>query len=70
MPARDPVVRAISCRIAAIERHHPGADTAQLRRDLQAAQAAAYIRQLGGLTTQQRSRLAVLLLTPDVGGAA
>jgi hypothetical protein len=45
MAARDPAVRSISSAIAAIERHHPDADTGELRRDLRAAQATDYVRQ-------------------------
>jgi hypothetical protein len=71
MPARDPRVREVSARLAAEERWHPEADTSDLRRDLRAARAAQYIRDLTdslpALTVEQRARLARLLLP---GGAA
>jgi len=68
MPARDPQVRAISCRLAAIERHHPDRDTSDLRRALREAQTVAGVRRLiDGLTLEERSRIAVEVLG---GGAA
>jgi hypothetical protein len=54
MPANDPQVRALSCRVAAIERWHPGADTSDLRAALAEAQAAALARRaVDGLTAEQ-----------------
>lgn len=71
MAARDPRVRAISSRLAAIERHHPGADTTQLRRELHEARAVAQIRRMVvGLSSEERARLAVAALTPAGGDAA
>ena len=74
MPAHDPVVRAISSRIAAIERHHPNTDTGELRRDMRAAKLAEHIRRVVDaappLTDDQRARLAVLLLRSSGGEAA
>jgi len=65
MPAHDPVVRALSSKIAAIERHHPNADTDQLRRDMRAAKLAEHIRRVVDvappLTDDQRARLTALL---------
>jgi hypothetical protein len=73
MPAHDPAVRALSCKIAARERHHPGTDTTDLRRDMRAAQLAEHIRRVVAeappLTDQQKAKLAVLLLTPKAGAA-
>ena len=58
-------------QLAAIERHHPDADTTDLRRDLRAAGAEEYVRGLVDgfppLTAEQRARLAVLLHTPGSG---
>jgi len=57
--------RSIAGKIAAIERHHPGADTTELRRDLGAAQLEEHVRRVVDtfppLTAEQRSRLALLL---------
>jgi hypothetical protein len=65
MPAHDPVVRAISSRIAAIERHHPNTDTGDLRRDMRAAKLAEHIKKVVAsappLTDDQRARLSSLL---------
>jgi hypothetical protein len=72
MPAHDPVVRALSSKIAAIERHHPNADTGELRRDMHAAQLAEQIQRVVDeappLSAEQRARLAVLLLRPTGNG--
>jgi hypothetical protein len=71
MAAHDPDVRALSCKIAAIERHHPNSDTSDLRRDLRAASLADRIRREAEfdppLSSEQRSRLAALLLKPSGG---
>jgi aromatic ring hydroxylase len=53
-------------RLAALRRHHgPGADTAEVERDLRAARAEQYVRQLVAdeppLTAEQRVRLVRLL---------
>jgi hypothetical protein len=69
MAAKDPAVRSISSRVAAIERHHPGTDTTALRRDLRVAQATAYLRGLGDLPLEQRAQLARTVLAPS-GDAA
>jgi hypothetical protein len=73
MPSRDPKVRTISGRLAAVERHHPDADTSELRRDLRAARAEEYVRALVDgfppLTSEQRTRLALLLRASSRGGA-
>jgi hypothetical protein len=73
MPANDPAVRAIVCKIAATERHHPNTDTSDLRRDLRAAQLAEHIRKVVDaappLTQDQRVRLTALL-RPSGGQAA
>jgi hypothetical protein len=72
MPSHDPAVRALACTIAATERHHPNADTSELRRDLRAASLAEHIRKVVDsappLSDQQRARLAALL-HPSGGGA-
>jgi hypothetical protein len=56
---------SLRARLAATERHHPDADTAELRRDLRAARAEDYIRRLiesaPPLTAAQRDQLATLL---------
>jgi hypothetical protein len=74
MPARDQATRVISARLAAVERHHPDADTSELRRQLRAARAEDYIRRLidsaPPLTDEQRARLATLLHPAPVGGPA
>jgi hypothetical protein len=62
MAARDPRVRSISSTIAALERHHPQADTSELRRQLHEAQAVAYVRRLRERPQAERVRLALLLL--------
>lgn len=72
MPPRDPEVARARARLAAVRRHHP--DQPQLdadaRRDLKAANAAQYVRELVDgwppLTDAQRGRLAALLT--DRGG--
>jgi hypothetical protein len=64
MPARDPRVRKVSSRLAAEERWHPDADHSNLRRDLRAARAAEYVRDLADLTLEQRAQLAARLLLP------
>jgi uncharacterized membrane protein len=55
-------------RLAATRRHHPDADTTDLRRDLRAARAEDYIKKLVDvapqLSPEQRAKLAVLLLAP------
>jgi hypothetical protein len=65
MPAHDPTVRALSSKIAAIERHHPDTDTGDLRRDMRAAKLADHIRRVVDaappLTDDQRARIAALL---------
>jgi len=53
-------------RLAALRRHHgQGADTAEVERDLRAARAEQYVRQLVAdeppLTAEQRVRLVRLL---------
>jgi hypothetical protein len=63
MAARDPVVRRISARIAITERHHPGADTSDLRRALRQAKAEQYVRGLLDLPLDWRARQAARLLT-------
>jgi hypothetical protein len=72
MPAHDPVVRAISSKIAAEERHRPGTDTGDLRRELRAAQLAEHIRRVVDaappLSDDQRARLAALLTKNKIGG--
>jgi hypothetical protein len=69
MPAHDPEVRALSSKIAAIERHHSDANTGDLRRELRAAQLAEHIRRVVDaappLTDDQRTRLAALLRRGD-----
>lgn len=53
-------------RLAAAERHHPGADTTELRRELRAERLADAITrtltEAPPLTAQERCRLAALLL--------
>lgn len=53
-------------RLAAAERHHPGADTSELRRQLRAERLAKAITTTltasPPLTAQERCRLAALLL--------
>lgn len=57
-------------RLAATQRHHPHADTTELRRDLKAARLEDYIARTVDsappLSPEQRDRLALLLR----GGAA
>lgn len=52
-------------RLAATLRHHPDADTTEIRRDLRAAKLADYIRKVVDeappLTDAQRERLAAIL---------
>jgi hypothetical protein len=52
-------------QLAATTRHHPHADTTDLRRDLRAARAEDYIRKLVSsappLTDEQKARLGALL---------
>jgi hypothetical protein len=60
-------------RIAALRRHHgPGADVSEVARDLRAARAEAYLRDLVAddppLTAEQRVRLAGVLT--EAGDAA
>jgi hypothetical protein len=66
MPAKSPAARTLSARVAAIARHHPDRDLADLQRDLRAARLEEYVRELVDsappLTAEQRDRLAVLLL--------
>ncbi|MEU4221018.1 hypothetical protein [Actinoplanes sp. NPDC026623] len=54
-------------RLAAAERHHPGADTSELRRQLRAERLAKTITstliEMPPLTAQERCRLAALLLS-------
>jgi hypothetical protein len=70
MPARDPAVRAITSKIGAARRHHPGTDTSELERDLHAARLEDHVRRvvndLPPLTDDQRNRLAL----PLQGGEA
>jgi hypothetical protein len=67
MAPRDPDVRRARARLAAVRRHHPDQPDldADARRDLKAANAAQYVRDLVDgwppLTDQQRGRLAALL---------
>jgi hypothetical protein len=63
MAAKDPRVRQLSARIAITERHHPGTDTSELRRDLRAALAEVYVRGLLDLPLDRRAHLARLMLT-------
>jgi hypothetical protein len=67
-----PERRTQRARVAALARHHP--DQAEPRRTLKAEVAERYIRELVDtfppLTAEQRSRLAVLLLTSEGGGDA
>ncbi len=70
MPARDPAVRSASARLAAIERHHPGADTTALRRDLRLAQAAAYLRDLKRDLDALGGSEPVFILVAGAGDAA
>ena len=69
MPARDPAVRSITSKIGATQRHHPDADTSDLRRDLRAAHLEAHVREVVDgfppLTADQRGRLALLLRGGD-----
>jgi hypothetical protein len=67
---RDPEVRRLRARAAGMARHHPElADDA--RRDLKAAVAAQYVRDLVDtwppLTEAQRGRLAALLAGNTAG---
>jgi hypothetical protein len=73
MAPRDPEVRRARARLAAVTRHHPDqADLdADARRDLKAANAAQYVRDLVDswppLTDAQRGRLAALLSSTSNG---
>lgn len=44
MPANAPRARHLTSRIGAVERHHPGVDTTDLRDQLAAVQAAERLR--------------------------
>jgi hypothetical protein len=74
MPSHDPVVRALACKIAANERHHPSADTGELRRELRKASLAEGIQREAEsdppLSLEQRSELAILLLRSSGGADA
>jgi hypothetical protein len=67
MAPRDPEVARARARLAAVRRHHPDqpALTAEARRDLKAANADQYVRDLvdrwPALSDTQRARLAALL---------
>jgi hypothetical protein len=67
MPARDPLVRVASTRLAALARHRSADDpeVAEAGRDLRAAQLEEHVRrvvdQLPPLSADQRARLIVLL---------
>jgi uncharacterized membrane protein len=71
MPAPpDPSVRTAHARIAARKRWHgPGADVAEVERDLRVARAAEYVRGLLDLPLDRRARLAAQLLAPGGEGA-
>jgi hypothetical protein len=68
MAPRDPEVRRARARLAAVARHHAGQTDldADARRDLKAANAAQYVRDLVNdwppLSDTQRAKLAVVLL--------
>jgi hypothetical protein len=66
MPSQDPEVLTLSGTIGAHERHHPGRDLSELRRDLQVAKLADHVRQVVDaappLTDAQRIKIAALLL--------
>jgi hypothetical protein len=74
MPAHDPRVRRASSSLAAIVRWHPGADTAEARSGLKAANLAAQIKRdvstWPPLSADVRAELAGLLLTAGDDGAA
>ena len=67
MPARDPLVRAASTRLAALARHRPAddSDVVEAGRDLRAARLEEHIRQvvdqMPPLSPDQRARLIILL---------
>jgi len=72
MPARDPLVRVASTRLAALTRHRSADDpeVAEASRDLRAAQLEQHVRrvvdEMPPLSADQRARLIVLLRS---GGA-
>jgi hypothetical protein len=67
LAAKDPEVRSLASKIAAIERHRPDEDISELHRDLRAARLRVKIElEAAGdppLTGEQRSKLAGLLLS-------
>jgi hypothetical protein len=69
VPPLDPEGRRRRARGAALARHHP--DQVEPRRELKADAAERYVKALVDsfppLTAAQKSRLAVLLLTPGGG---
>ncbi len=70
----NPVTHA-RARLAALTRHNPHGDHTDARRDLAAANIAAYVRKVVDaappLTDEQRDRLTLLLRGPsNTGGAA
>lgn len=69
MSVSSPTTRRLVGIQAATARHHPEADTTQLRRDLAASHIADYVARVVAeappLTSEQRERIASLLM----GGA-
>jgi hypothetical protein len=67
----SPAVAQRRARLASKVRHHPDADTAELRRDLAAELLAEHVRRVVGtfppLSDEQRS-LIVDLLSPSAAG--
>jgi len=59
----------LSARLGLTHRHHPGADTTDLRRELNFARATDWAQSVAAeapsLTPTQRARLAVILLAAD-----
>lgn len=68
----DPTVGIVRARLGSAERYRPGDDHSDIRRDLNEAKAAAYIKRLleaaPPLTEEQRTRLAELLKPVRVNG--
>lgn len=66
-------VRTARARLAANRRHHPNKDHTEARRDLAAANIAAYVArvvdQAPPLTADQADRIAALLRPANGGGA-
>jgi hypothetical protein len=63
LAARDPRVRKLAARIAITERHHPDADTSDLRLALRQARGEESIGRLLNLPLDWRARQAARLLT-------